>query len=330
MDTPQAQAHTPPRDKPEPAGSMPEASPISKALLPAGLALTGLACMMGLPRFREDLQGWGFFIAASVFATLFLATLEVSRRQGRRFTANLAGVLGVVLLSAVFWSLDQQLRTVAEFSTPALLAEGLTWLACLVLLWFYRLPALVGLLSIGLNVMAWSMLGRMTRDSASALWVSVATFFPLWMGMLHLAVATGLERLQPKWRAHSTWLHLVGLMLLQTGMLLMVQRQWLPLWGLMVVQAMLLAGALWLNRLGLVALLLVVTSLEVFLILGPVALGTPMGWDLVLGALGTSVLMWYGLWLVFQRRAAKPAWSKPTTSGATTSAETGYGNPPQP
>lgn len=72
----------------------------------------------------------------------------------------------------------------------------------------------------------------------------------------------------------------------------------------------------WLRRHALVALLLVITTLFVFLVLGPMTMGTPMGWDLILAALGISLLLWYALWFLLRRRTAagERASADPTTA----------------
>ena len=45
----------------------------------------------------------------------------------------------------------------------------------------------------------------------------------------------------------------------------------------------------------LAALLILVATLQLFLLMGPMALGTPIGWDLILAALGSSLLLWCAL-----------------------------------
>jgi hypothetical protein len=275
---------------------------IKQAPLPIGLVMLGLASVMGLQRFKEDLQGWGFAIAALVFAALFLGALELARRQQHALIANLAGMLGVLLLSALFWSLDQQLRTVVQLSPPPMLAEGLSVAACIALFWFYRLPALAGLLSVGTYMMTSGLLAHLNQQGGEP-WNSLQMWLPVVMGVGNVAVAACMDRSKPQYKSHATALYLLGLLLIQVGVLMAVQRQSLPLWGLSAIQMALLAGMFWLHRPGLVALMLVVTSLQVFLVLGPMSLGVPIGWDLILAALGSSLLLWYALWYLLRRRA---------------------------
>lgn len=293
----------------------PRRSRVTQALLPVGLSLLGLASVMGLPRFREDLQGWGFPLAALVFAGVFLGALELARRRRDALTANTAGALGVLLISALMWSVDKQLRTLVQFSPPIPLAESLSVMACAALLWFYRLPSLSGLLSIGLYMVASETLAQATQKGGEP-WSSLQMWLPAWMGVLNLSAAACTDKLRPAWRSHASCLHLIGLVLIETGAWLAIQRQWIPLWGFFALQAILLAGMFWLRRHALVALLLVITTLFVFLVLGPMTMGTPMGWDLILAALGISLLLWYALWFLLRRRSAagERASADPTTA----------------
>lgn len=277
---------------------------IKQAPLPIGLVMLGLASVMGLQRFKDDLQGWGFAIAAFVFAALFLGALELARRQQHALIANLAGMLGVLLLSALFWSLDQQLRTVVQLSPPPMLAEGLSVVACIALFWFYRLPALAGLLSVGTYMMTSGLLAHLNQQGGEP-WNSLQMWLPVVMGVGNVAVAACMDKFKPQYKPHATALHLLGLLLIQVGILMAAQRQSLPLWALSATQIALLAGMFWLHRPGLVALMLVVTSLQVFLVLGPMSLGVPVGWDLILAALGSSLLLWWVLWYLLRRRALR-------------------------
>jgi hypothetical protein len=287
---------------PNPPTSTLGVSRLHKTMLPMGLGFMGVACLLGLSRFLAD-GGWALSLAAGLCAAVFLAVLAWSQRQDRQVSANLASLLCVLLLSVVFWSAGQQLRVIWPTAVPMLFSESLTLLSTLVLLWIYRLPALVGLVSIGIYIMVLIALPELITETNEQQH-PLKTFFPIWMGLLNWLVAVVMDMRWPQLRIHAGILHLIAFVLIESGVMLAMSMMWLPLWVILTMQVVLFSGSVWLRRWILAAILLTITTIQVFLYQLPSVLGVASGWDLLAAAVGVSLLLCYSLWHVLLRPSA--------------------------